>query len=148
MGWDCVHSVRRPLTGLFYQPRTIDDECGALGGMRTDRRNRSTRRKPAPVPLCVPQIPHDLTWTRTRVARVGRRRLTAWRMDRPFEKFTEGTSEFGYCNSRVVCGPNNLHTQLWWGRYTAGRKYLSVSTDDYTEPKILSFTVQNFLHSN
>jgi hypothetical protein len=27
--------------------------------------NRSTRRKPAPVPLCPPQMPHDLTWTRT-----------------------------------------------------------------------------------
>jgi hypothetical protein len=29
--------------------------------MRTGRGNRSTRRKPAPVPLCPPKIPHDLT---------------------------------------------------------------------------------------
>jgi hypothetical protein len=29
--------------------------------MRIDRGNRSTRRKPAPAPLCPPQIPHDLT---------------------------------------------------------------------------------------
>jgi hypothetical protein len=38
-----------------------DDECGAVGGMRIGRGNRSTRTKPAPVPLCPPPIPHDLT---------------------------------------------------------------------------------------
>jgi hypothetical protein len=43
-----------------------DDECGAVGGMRIGRGSRSTRRKSAPVPLCPPQIPHDLTWARTR----------------------------------------------------------------------------------
>jgi hypothetical protein len=35
------------------------------------RGNRSTRRKPAPAPLCPPQIPHDQTRARTRVAVVG-----------------------------------------------------------------------------
>jgi hypothetical protein len=40
--------------------RIIGDECGAVGGMRIGRGNRSTRRKPASVPLCPPQIPHDL----------------------------------------------------------------------------------------
>jgi hypothetical protein len=30
-----------------------------FGGMRIGRGNRSTRRKPAPVPLHPPQIPHD-----------------------------------------------------------------------------------------
>jgi hypothetical protein len=80
---DRVHLVRRPLTDLLYQPRTIDDECGAVGGMRTGRGNRSTRRKPAPVPLCPPQIPHDLTWAWTRAAAMGIRRLTAWAMTRP-----------------------------------------------------------------
>jgi hypothetical protein len=39
----------------------INDDYGAVGGMRIGRGNRSTRRKPAPVPLCPPQIPHDLT---------------------------------------------------------------------------------------
>jgi hypothetical protein len=44
----------------------IDDgDCGAVGGMRIGRGNRITRRKPAPVSLCPPQIPHDLTWERT-----------------------------------------------------------------------------------
>jgi hypothetical protein len=32
---------------------------------------------PAPVPLCQPQIPHDLTRAQTRSAAVGNRRLTA-----------------------------------------------------------------------
>jgi hypothetical protein len=34
-------------------------------------------KKPVPVPLCLPQIPHDLTWARTWAAAVGSRRLTA-----------------------------------------------------------------------
>jgi hypothetical protein len=46
--------------------------------MRISRGNRSTRRKPAPVQLCPPQIPHDLTRARTRAAAVGSRQLTAW----------------------------------------------------------------------
>jgi hypothetical protein len=53
------------------------DECGAVGRMRIVRGNRSTRRKPAPVPLCPPQIPHDLTWVLTRAAAVGTRLITA-----------------------------------------------------------------------
>jgi hypothetical protein len=54
----------------------------SIGGMRIGRRNRSTRRKPAPVPLCPPQIQHELTWARTRAGAVGIRRLTAWVMAR------------------------------------------------------------------
>jgi hypothetical protein len=46
--------------GLLHQSRMIDDDYGAVGGMRIGRGNRSTRRKPAPVPLCPPQFPHDL----------------------------------------------------------------------------------------
>jgi hypothetical protein len=39
----------------------MDDGCGAVG--RTiGQGNGSTRRKPARVPLCPPQIPHDLVW--------------------------------------------------------------------------------------
>jgi hypothetical protein len=70
---------------LLYQPRMIDDDdYGAVGGMKIGRRNRSTRRKPDPVSLCPPQIPHNLTWDRTRSAAVGSQRLTAWAMTRPF----------------------------------------------------------------
>jgi hypothetical protein len=61
VGWDRVCLVRGPLISLLYQPRTIDDECGAVGGMRIARGNRSTPRKPSPVPLCPSQIQHDLS---------------------------------------------------------------------------------------
>jgi hypothetical protein len=47
-------------TGLLYQPQVIGDgDCGEIGGMKIDRGKRSTRKKPAPAPLCPPQIPHD-----------------------------------------------------------------------------------------
>jgi hypothetical protein len=70
--------VRRPLIGLLYQSGMIDDDgCRAVGGMEIGRGTGSTRRKLAPVPLCSPQIPHELTWSRTWAAEVGSRRLTA-----------------------------------------------------------------------
>jgi hypothetical protein len=62
-GLDWVYLVRLPQIGLrvLYQPGMIDDdECGAFGGMRIGKGNRSTLRKPAPVPLRPPQIP--MTW--------------------------------------------------------------------------------------
>jgi hypothetical protein len=90
MGWDWVNLVRRPLFGLLYQPRMIDGECGAVGGMIIGRGNLSARKKPSPVPLCPPQIPYDLTWDRTRAAAVGNRRLTAWAMART--EFDETTA--------------------------------------------------------
>jgi hypothetical protein len=59
-------------TGLLYQPQMIDDgDYGETGGMKIGRGNRSTLRKPAPAPLCPPQILHDQTQTRTRAAAVG-----------------------------------------------------------------------------
>jgi hypothetical protein len=75
-------SVRRPLIGLLYRSRMIC-EYGAFGGMRIGRGNRSTQRKAAPVPLCPPQFPHDLTWDGTRAAAVGSWRLTAWAVAPP-----------------------------------------------------------------
>jgi hypothetical protein len=71
-------------TGLLYHPQMIDDgECGEISGMKIGRGNRSTRRNPASVPLCPPQIPHDPNRARTRAAAVGSQRLTAWAMARP-----------------------------------------------------------------
>jgi hypothetical protein len=86
LGWGetWVHLVNRPLTGLLYQPRMIDDESGAVGRMEIGWGNRSTRRKPAPLPLCPPQIPHDLIWAWNRAAALGSRRQTAWFMAQPF----------------------------------------------------------------
>jgi hypothetical protein len=54
-------------------PGVYDD--GEIGGM-IGKENRSTRRKPAPVPLCPQQNPHAAR-TRTRAAAVGSQRLTA-----------------------------------------------------------------------
>jgi hypothetical protein len=56
-------------------PAPGDD--GEFGGMKIGRGNRSTRRKPAPAPLCPPQIPLHPTRARTRAAAVGSQRLTA-----------------------------------------------------------------------
>jgi hypothetical protein len=63
---ETVHLVLRPLFGLLYGPQMIDDDCGAIDRMRIGRGNRSTRRKPASMPLSPPQIPHDPTRARTR----------------------------------------------------------------------------------
>jgi hypothetical protein len=52
-----------------------DYDNGEIGGM-IGKGNRSTRRKPAPVPLCLQQTPHAAR-TRTRAAALGSQRLTA-----------------------------------------------------------------------
>jgi hypothetical protein len=60
-------------SGLLYKPQMIDeDDCGAIGGMKIGRGNRSTQRKPAPAPLCPPQISHDQTRARTPARRGGK----------------------------------------------------------------------------
>jgi hypothetical protein len=44
----------------------VDDklinECGAVGGMKIGRGNRSTRAKHAPIPIFLPEIRYDLIW--------------------------------------------------------------------------------------
>jgi hypothetical protein len=54
-------------------PAPGDYDHGEIGGMIIGRGNRSTRRKPSPVPLCPPQTPHAAR-TRTRAAAVGSQR--------------------------------------------------------------------------
>jgi hypothetical protein len=71
VGWDWVYLVRRPLFGLLCQPRMVDDgHCGAISGMRTGSKDRSTRRTPAPVPLYPPQVPHEWPVLKIRAAAV------------------------------------------------------------------------------
>jgi hypothetical protein len=62
-------------TNRPIMPAPGDYDDGEIGGM-IGKGNRSTRRKPAPVPLCLPQTPHAL-WTRNRAAAVESHRLTA-----------------------------------------------------------------------
>jgi hypothetical protein len=50
-----IAATNRPIV-----PSPGDYDDGEIGGMMIGRRNRSTRRKPTPVPLCPPQIPHAL----------------------------------------------------------------------------------------
>jgi hypothetical protein len=59
-------------------PAPGDYDDGEIGEM-IGRGNRSTRRKPAPVPLCQPQAPQapHAARKRTRAAAVGSQRLTA-----------------------------------------------------------------------
>jgi hypothetical protein len=53
---DWVHLVRRPLIGLLYKLRMIDD-YGTFDRMRIGRGNWNIRRKAAPLPLRSPK-PH------------------------------------------------------------------------------------------
>jgi hypothetical protein len=83
----CLNRTKSTITTAiywtFYQLWMIDgDECGATGTMNEWQRNRSTRRKPGPLPLCPPQISHDLSRDRTRTSAVESRRLTAWATER------------------------------------------------------------------
>jgi hypothetical protein len=85
--------------------------CGAIGGMKIGRGNRSTWRKPAPMPLCPPQIPHDLT----RAAAVGNRRLTAWAMARPSMEFNPNFTsavDCNVCHKRKLWNSNCCHSAL------------------------------------
>jgi hypothetical protein len=65
-------------SGLWYELQMIDeDDCGAIGGMKIGRGNRSTRRKPAQRHF----VHHKSHITRPGlerwVAAVGSKRLTA-----------------------------------------------------------------------
>jgi hypothetical protein len=59
--------VQLALWPLVSAPGDYDD--GEIGGMMIGRGNRSTRRKPAPVPLCPPQTPHALPRREPRLSR-------------------------------------------------------------------------------
>jgi hypothetical protein len=67
-------------SGLLYQPQMIGEgDCGAIGGMKIGRGNRSTGTKLTPAPLCPPHIPLDQTRARTQAAAVGRLKYGAAR---------------------------------------------------------------------
>jgi hypothetical protein len=86
--WHCGHQWPIVLA--------LGDYDGEIGGM-TGRGNRSTRRKPAPVPLCLPQTPHAArTWTRATA--VGSKHLTAWAMALPIWRHGKRENENLKCN--------------------------------------------------
>jgi hypothetical protein len=81
-------------------PAPGDYDDGEIGGMN-GRGNRSTRRKPAPVPLCPPQTPRAARM-RTRAAAVGSTRLTAWATARPL-KLTKLVCTRYLCHFFDIC---------------------------------------------
>jgi hypothetical protein len=100
--FDCTYSFPRSLRRLFFNshgggwsPSWVHAACrpilsapgdydnGEFGWIKIGRGNRSIRRKPAPAPICPPQIPVDQTRVWTWAATVGSQRLTAWAMARP-----------------------------------------------------------------
>jgi hypothetical protein len=123
--------------GLLYVPPG-DYDAGEFDGIKIGRGNRSTRRKPAPAPLCPPQIPYDMTWARIRPAAVGSQRLTAWAMAR-----NNITNFFVYCEIimnhmalHLLSNSWNLHSKkdlpdyshvfqicCWNKRYLSDRSY-------------------------
>jgi hypothetical protein len=125
--------VRRPLFDLLYQLRMINyDECEAVGGMRIGRENRSTRRKPAPVSLCPPQIPHDLTRAPTRAAEVGSRRLTA----RPVATLLQATIQI------------QLHSKFRWRREGTSKDMKAIRKRDNGKKISLVLSVNNYKCKN
>jgi hypothetical protein len=88
-----------------------EGECGAIGGMKIGRGNRNTGRKPAPAPLCPPQIPLDQTRDRARAATVGSQRLTTWAMARPCTLLTPCHFLSTVLNSRFL---GKWHEILPW----------------------------------
>jgi hypothetical protein len=58
-------------------PVSGDYDDGEFGGIKIGKGNQTTWRKPAPAPLCPPQIPLDQTQDQTQPATVGSQRLTA-----------------------------------------------------------------------
>jgi hypothetical protein len=58
-----LRSIQLPTSATYWPivPAPGDCEDGEFGGLKIGRGNRSTRRKPAPAPLCQPQIPLDQT---------------------------------------------------------------------------------------
>jgi hypothetical protein len=70
-----VDLVRRPLIGLLYQPRMIDDDCGTVGGMRIVMKVMYSEKNPFPCHFLPPKS--HMTWSGIEPWPP---RLTAWAM--------------------------------------------------------------------
>jgi hypothetical protein len=99
-------------------PAPGDYDDGGSGGMMIGRGNWSTRRKPAPVPLCPPQT-LLAAQTRTRAAAVGSQWLTAWAMAQPdwitywWDSLVDMTSVDLYWFTSLISVQHTYITQSW-----------------------------------
>jgi hypothetical protein len=132
--------------GQLYEPLMIDDgDCGAIGGMTIGRGNRNTRRKPALVPFCAPQIPRDLTRARTWAVVMGRQRRTARVMTWP-TWYTNINSVFHYIihlasNKTKPCieprfpeWERMAGIRTWWHHF----RYASIVVQNYEGAAVVS----------
>jgi hypothetical protein len=99
-------------------PAPGDYDDGEYGGMKIGRRNRSTREKPVPVPLCPPQIPLDQTRDRTRAAAMGSQRLSASAMARPAyrDNFTLLQRQVKFYTYKAMALPSLMYCSETWTR--------------------------------
>jgi hypothetical protein len=74
-----TYIVLRLFISLLYQPWMVDGDCGTLSAMDEwqGKRKYSKTTCPSAVPVCAPQIPHDLTRAQTWADAVWSRRLAA-----------------------------------------------------------------------
>jgi hypothetical protein len=107
------------------------------------------RGETCPSAIYLPQIPHNLTWDRTRAAAVGSRRLTTWAMARPLLKHVWLSFlclwVYENCYSKIACISlvHTVHiynagcgyvrrvncgvwTTLYWGMYNINSHVSSV----------------------
>jgi hypothetical protein len=90
--------------------------------MRIGRGNRSTRRKPVPVQLRPPRIPHGLIWDRIRAPTVVSRRLTAGAkiqiLKAPGNKHFHGNYK---CQQKILlAGPRNDGISVIYNQHPKG----------------------------
>ena len=61
----------------YINTLSVDETDARNGGMTLTGKTEVLGEKLVPVPLCPPQIPHGLTWNRTRASAVRGLRQTA-----------------------------------------------------------------------
>jgi hypothetical protein len=114
--------------GLFLSSRWMRIEIHS--GMIFTGIIEELGEKPVPIPLCPPQIPHGLTWTRTRVSALRGGRLTAWAKARPNTFIISGYSEMQYSTFSTCLLSDSIIETLWTaqasGRNMCRSKYLTI----------------------